>query len=265
MALFLRRADLGQVLQEGRVQTFPPVDGRPAQRGLIQSSPTTDEEIVLRVRSGDTELFEMLMRRHNQRLYCAVRAIVESDAEAEDAVQQTYFAAYRHLGQFEGRARFSTWLTRIAIHEALARRRRTLERGVPSANVSVDSIASPDPDPEQQTYAVELSTLLDAALGRLPAGYRAVFMLREVQGLNTTDTAERLRLSEGTVRTRLHRAKDLLQRNLQNLMPPDVCRFDGARCDRLVDAVMRKLRDPEFLMLVASPQSDFRNSTRSAF
>ncbi len=122
---------------------------------------------------------------------------------------------------------------------------------VPSANVSVDSVASPDPDPEQQTYAVELSTLLDAALGRLPAGYRAVFMLREVHGLNTTDTAERLRLSEGTVRTRLHRAKDLLQRNLQNLMPPDVCRFDGARCDRLVDAVMRKLRDPEFLVLVA--------------
>lgn len=222
-----------------------------AQPGLIQPSPTTDEEIVLRVRSGDTEMFEMLMRRHNQRLYCAVRAIVKSDAEAEDAVQQTYFAAYRHLGQFEGRARFSTWLTRIAIHEALARRRRTLEGRIPSATVSVDSVASPAPDPEQQTYAVELSTLLNAALGRLPAGYRAVFMLREIHGLNTADTAERLRLTEGTVRTRLHRAKDLLQRNLQNLMPPDLCRFDGARCDRLVDAVMGKLRDPEFLALVA--------------
>ena len=233
------------------MQTLPQINGGPAQPGLDRK-PSTDEEIVLRVRSGDTDLFEVLMRRHNQRLYCAVRAIVRDDAEAEDAVQQAYLAAYRNLGQFEGRARFSTWLTRIAIHEALARRRRRLDRGARTANVSfVDTVASPDPDPEQRTYAVELSALLDSALGQLPAGYRAVFELREIHGLNTFDTAERLRLSEGTVRTRLHRAKDLLQRTLQNLMPPDACRFDGARCDRLVDAVMSKLRDPEFLVLVA--------------
>ena len=208
--------------------------------------PTTDEEIVLRVRAGDAELFEMLMRRHNQRLYCTVRAILRCDAEAEDAVQQTYLAAYRSLAQFEGRARFGTWIMRIAIHEALARRQRTVVRvGRTSNHARVDNVPSPAPNPEQQTYAVELSSQLNSALGRLPAAYRAVFILREIQGFNTLDTAERLRLSEGTVRTRLHRAKDFLQRTLEELMPPAACRFDGARCDRLVEDVMGRLGDFE--------------------
>ena len=84
----------------------------------------SDEEIAHRVSSGDVQLFEVLMRRHNQRLHRAARAILRDDSEAEDAVQQAYLNAYRHLNQFEGRAQFSTWLTRIAVYEALARRRR---------------------------------------------------------------------------------------------------------------------------------------------
>ena len=91
----------------------------------VQAGTLTDEEVVVRVRAGDTHLFEILMRRYNQRLYRAARAILQNDEDAEDAVQQAYLNAYRHLRQFEGRARFSTWLTRIAVHEALARRRRT--------------------------------------------------------------------------------------------------------------------------------------------
>jgi RNA polymerase sigma-70 factor (ECF subfamily) len=222
--------------------------------GLVQHRPTTDEEIVLRVRAGDTEVFEVLMRRHNQRLYCAVRAIVDSDAEAEDAVQQTYLAAYRNLAQFEGRARFRTWITRIAIHEALARRRQTLRSGgQPTSHAFIDRVPAPTPDPERQTYAVELNAVLTSALGRLPAAYRAVFVLREIHGFNTLDTAERLRLSEGTVRTRLHRAKDFLQRTLQELMPPAACRFDGTRCDRLVQAVMGRLGDPDSQIPRAAP------------
>ena len=220
--------------------------------GLVQHSPSTDEEIVLRVRAGDTEVFEVLMRRHNQRLYCAVRAIVDSDAEAEDAVQQTYLAAYRNLAQFEGRARFGTWITRIAIHDALARRRRTLRGGGPPArHTFIDTVPARTPDPEQQTYALELNAVLTSALGRLPAPYRAVFILREIEGFNTLDTAERLRLRESTVRTRLHRAKDFLQRTLQELMPPIACRFDGTRCDRLVHAVMGRLGDPESQIPIA--------------
>ena len=224
-------------------------NGRSEVAGLVQHSLTTDEEIVVRVRAGDTELFEVLMRRHNQRLYCAVRAILESDAEAEDVVQQTYLAAYRHLGQFEGRARFGTWLTRIAIHEALARRRSMGRHRRTTNHEFIDNVPAPDPDPEQQAYAVELNS----ALSRLPATYRAVFVLREIYGFDTLDTAERLRLTEGTVRTRLHRAKDFLQRALQEVTPAAAFRFDGARCDRLVHSVLGRLEDVESRITMAAP------------
>lgn len=200
---------------------------------------------MARVCAGDTHIFEILMRRYNQRLYRAARAILQSDADAEEAVQQAYLNAYRHLGQFEGRAKFSTWLTRIAVYEALARRRRGRDKFVESSDEErATHVASATPDPEHQTYVAQLGALLDAALAALPDGYRSVFMLREVDGLNTAETAQQLRLSEGTVKTRLHRAKDLLQRKLHDVTPAAAFRFDGQRCDRLVAAVMSHLIRP---------------------
>jgi RNA polymerase sigma-70 factor (ECF subfamily) len=215
----------------------------PAQP-VIDAPPTSDEEIVRSVRAGHTEMFAILMRRHNQRLYCAALAIVQDEADAEESVQHAYIAAYRHLDQFEGRARFSTWLTRIAVHEALARRRRWARKGPSTHHQPIHAIASGAPDPERQAYAGELGTLLDSALRRLPDMYREVFVLREIDGLSTADTAARLSLSEGTVRTRLYRAKNSLQRTLQHVEPGTAYRFDGARCDRLVEAVMRRLEPP---------------------
>jgi RNA polymerase sigma-70 factor (ECF subfamily) len=192
------------------------------------------------------------MRRYNQRLYRTARAILKSDAEAEDAVQQAYLNAYRHLAQFEGRARFSTWLTRITVYEALARRRRSRDKPVASSDEEqVERVASETPDPEHQAYAGQLGTRLEAALAALPDGYRTVFMLREVDGLNTAETAQQLRLSEGTVKTRLHRAKDLLQRTLRDVTPAAGFRFDGSRCDRLVAAVLCGLTQPQLVDAVA--------------
>jgi RNA polymerase sigma-70 factor (ECF subfamily) len=202
----------------------------------------TDEEVVARVCAGDTQAFEMLMRRYNQRLFRAARAILQNDADAEDAVQQAYLNAYRHLGQFEGRAKFSTWLTRITVYEALTRRRRSRDKsGAAGDEERFTHVASAAPDPERQAYVVQLGALLESALAALPDGYRHVFMLREVDGLNTAETARQLRLSEGTVKTRLHRAKDLLQRKLHDVTPSTAFRFDGERCGRLVVAVMSRL------------------------
>ena len=199
----------------------------------------TDEEVVARVCAGDTQTFEILMRRYNQRLFRVARAILQNDADAEDAVQQAYLNAYRHLAQFEGRAKFSTWLTRIVVYEALSRRRRSRDKsGAIGDEEHVTHVASATPDPERQAYVVQLGALLEAALAALPDGYRRVFMLREVDGLNTAETAQQLRLSEGTVKTRLHRAKGLLQRKLHDVTPSTAFRFDGERCDRLVVAVM---------------------------
>ena len=209
----------------------------------------TDEEVVARVCAGDTQTFEILMRRYNQRLFRAARAILQNDADAEDAVQQAYLNAYRHLGQFEGRAKFSTWLTRIAVYEALTRRRNRDKSGAAGDEMQFKHVASAAPDPERQAYVVQLGALLEAALAALPDSYRRVFMLREVDGLNTAEAALQLRVSEGTVKTRLHRAKHLLQRRLHDVTPSTAFRFDGERCDRLVVAVMSHLTHSQLATL----------------
>jgi RNA polymerase sigma-70 factor, ECF subfamily len=218
-----------------------PTSGQSASPAIPATPALSDEEIVHRVSSGDIQMFEVIMRRHNQRLYRAARAILQDDAEAEDAVQQAYLDAYRHLNQFEGRAQFSTWLTRIALNEALARRRRGGRQTTNSDHARAQATASPSPDPERQAYGKELSVLLESALAGLPDGYRSVFMLREHDGLSTAETARRLRISEATVKTRLHRAKGLLQRQLHAVTPAEAFSFDGARCDRLVAGVIRRL------------------------
>jgi RNA polymerase sigma-70 factor, ECF subfamily len=220
----------------------------PSASSAIPATPIlTDDEIVHQVSSGDVQMFEVLMRRYNQRLYRAARAILQDDAEAEDAVQQAYLNAYRHLHQFEGRAQFSTWLTRIAVYEALARRRRVRGNPTSSEYGLAETAASPSPDPERQAYGKELSVLLESAVAGLPDGHRSVFMLREVDGLSTAETARHLCISEATVKTRLHRAKGLLQRKLHAVTPAEAFSFDGARCDRLVVGVMRRLADTRLL------------------
>src|SRR5215471_11129079 len=118
----------------------------------------SDEEVVARVIEGQTALYEVLMRRYNERIYRAARAIVKDEDEAEDVMQQAYVNAYAHLRQFDGRAKFSTWLTRIAIHEALSRARK---RG---RFESVDAVEQESravehqsaPDPEHHAFAGEL-------------------------------------------------------------------------------------------------------------
>ena len=222
---------------------------RPSASAAAPATPSlTDEEIVHRVSCGDVQMFEMLMRRYNQRLYRAVRAILQDDGEAEDVVQQAYLNAYRHLNQFEGRAQFSTWLTRIAVYEALARRRRVRGTRTSSEHRLAETVASRSPDPERQAYVKELSVLLESALAGLPDGYRSVFMLREVDGLSTAETARHLRISDATVKTRLHRAKGLLQRKLHAVTAAEAFSFDGVRCDRLVAGVMRRLAGVRLLL-----------------
>src|SRR5215471_18753261 len=180
----------------------------------------SDEEVVRRVINGERALFEILMRRYNQRLFRVTRSIVTNDLEAEDIIQDAYVRAYEHLNQFEGRARFSTWLTKIAIYEAYARLRRSDYQKVDSIsgleNESLQMRAK-ERDPEQQIYDGELKMVLEKAFDALPDNYRSVFMLREIEGLSTAETAECLEISEENVKTRLHRARTLLQQELYSL------------------------------------------------
>jgi RNA polymerase sigma-70 factor (ECF subfamily) len=201
-----------------------------------------DAEIVDRIRAGEIALFELLMRRYNQRLYRIARTIVGDDGEAEDVTQDTYVRAYEHLGQFAGRAPFSTWLTRIAVHEALARRDR---RGRQVAlEESMPALASTGPGPEQRAADRELRHAIEAAVETLPDVYRSAFMLRDIEGLSTAETAACLDVTEETVKTRLHRARALLRNHINARVGAtvrDTFQFAGARCDHIVARVMARL------------------------
>src|SRR3954453_14093458 len=176
---------------------------RPADASPLSALP--DSEIVRRVRAGDRALFEVLMRRHNQRVYRAARSVVKDETEAEDVMQQAYINAFTHLHQFEERSQFSTWLTRIALNEAFARRQKRL--AVESMTTHADaghgglmeSLRSQQPDPERQAYAQELRRVLESAVDALPDVYRAVFVLRDIEGMSTAETAEGLGLGDEAV------------------------------------------------------------------
>jgi RNA polymerase sigma-70 factor, ECF subfamily len=207
----------------------------------------TDEGIVARVLDGETALFEILMRRHNERVYRAARAIVRDEAEAEDVMQQAYVNAYSHLRQFDGRAQFSTWLTRIAVHEALSRvRKRGRFEALPEEPAAGERSLTMGamPDPEHNAFAGELRSLLESAIDRLPDGCREVFMLRQVDGMSTAETAECLSVSEDVVKTRLSRARAALRRDLAEragMAAADTFRFPQPRCNRVVAAVMARI------------------------
>src|SRR4051794_24165830 len=161
---------------------------------LERWSALSDEQVVAQVLEGQTALFEVLMRRHNERVYRAARAILREDREAEDVMQQAYVNAYTHLRQFDGRAQFATWLTRIAVNEALARaRKRGRYQSLDDQESGpherfMESHAAPDP--ERQAFGRELATLIEAAVDTLPDGAREVFVMRDVEGMSTAETAE---------------------------------------------------------------------------
>jgi RNA polymerase sigma-70 factor, ECF subfamily len=203
----------------------------------------TDAEIIAAVRSGYRARFAELVRRHNQRLYRACRAVLGDDAEAEDAVQATWISAFRSLDGFRGDAAFGTWLTRIAIREAAARRRK-LGRLQPVVAPPADD---DPPDPERLAVNEQLGRLLGQRLDELPDGMRAVLVLRDVLELDTAETAAALGIGEEAVRVRLHRARHALARSLAELVDgglPSTWRFDGERCARTVAAVMAAVREP---------------------
>ena len=221
---------------------------------LFGTASLTDAEVVARVRAGETALFEILMRRHNQRVYRVARAVLKDETEAEDVMQQAYINAFTHLDQFAERAQFSTWLTRITVHEALARRRRRKAQAASSAadrdpdGEVMESLIAVEPDPERQAYAAELGHVLESAIDGLPDTYRIVFMLREVEGLSTSETAAGLALREEAVKTRLHRARAMLRRAITQRLgsiSAQTFQFHATRCDRVVAAVLTRILQTE--------------------
>lgn len=214
-------------------------------------APDTDLDLARRIGQRDHAAFEALMRRYNTRLFRTARAILKHDAEAEDAVQDAYLDAYRHIGDFRGGAQLGTWLVRIVVNQSLMRlRKRKRERvvlpfGSPHSRIADDAALDvPDRKGESPSNAAlrsEIRRTLERRIDELPAAFRTVFVLREVEEMTVDETAECLGVPPATVRTRLFRARALLREALArevDIATGDVFGFAGARCDRIVARVL---------------------------
>ena len=215
-----------------------------------------DAELVARIGRRDQAAFEILMRRYNGKLFRVARAIVRDDAEAEDALQDTYLEAYRRIGSFRGESQLVTWLTRIVINQALMRlRRQKRDRvvvpfsGGRGANPKHPDMPSDMADarvesPPDATMRAEVRRMLERRIDELPVAFRTVFVMREVEDLSVEETAAALSIPAATVRTRLFRARALLREALARDMDSatvEVFQFDGERCDRIVASVLTRV------------------------
>jgi len=226
-----------------------------AQANLPQTAPnrTGDAELVQRARDRDEAAIRSIMKSNNRKLYRLARGILRNDSEAEDVVQETYVLAFTHLDSFRGESGLSTWLSRIAINEALGRLRRqrpavewtSLQPGELENNSQIIQFPlSAVSDPEKTMAQREIQQVVEHAIDDLPEAFRIVFMTRVVEGMNVEETADILGLKPETVKTRLHRARAMLRDNVERKIGPvamEAFPFAGKRCDRLTEAVLKRL------------------------
>ncbi len=214
----------------------------------------SDADLVLRIQRQDEAAFEVLMRRYNGKLFRVARAILKDDAEAEDALQDGYLAAYRRIGDFRGESELATWLTRIVINQALMRLRRQKrdrvvipfggERRTEGDRTSRDVADEKSESPTGAALRGEVRRILERRIDELPVAFRTVFVMREVEDMSVEETASCLSIPSATVRTRLFRARALLREALARDMDSatvEVFGFAGERCDRVVAGVLARL------------------------
>jgi RNA polymerase sigma-70 factor (ECF subfamily) len=226
----------------------------PTQSKALASSPTDEAGLATRIGRGDHGAFETLMRKYNGRLFRVARAILRDDAEAEDALQDAYLDAYRHIADFRGGSALSTWLTRIVVNRSLMRlRRQKRERVVvPFGQPAEADADARDMDPADEraespagaTLRAEIRAILERRIDELPLAFRTVFVMREVDDMTVEQTAECLSIPPATVRTRLFRARSLLRQSLASDIESataGVFGFAGERCDRIVARVLARL------------------------
>ena len=223
-------------------------------RKPVHKDVTGTAAVIDQARTGDHSAFEAIMRAHNRLLYRFVRNLVPSDADAEDIIQETYIKAFRAIDRFDGRARLSTWLVKIALHEVYNRGRKTRMTEQLDTMENVISMAAhlrpsgglvaQASTPEQDAARDQIRRYLEIAIAQLPEDFRAVFVLRGIEEFSVDETADMLGIPAATVSTRFHRARarlrDLLDRDAGSALQ-DVHPFAGARCDRIVNGVLGRL------------------------
>ncbi|MGE5681475.1 MAG: RNA polymerase sigma factor [Bacillota bacterium] len=208
----------------------------------------SDEEIIQKVLTGDKNSYEVIMRRYNQRLFRIGHAYLQDEVDIEDAIQSSYIKAYEQLERFENRAKFSTWLIRIFINEALARIKQkqrftpyTEEKETVKENnwgkhtIGIDEMDNP----YKMTINNELKEILEKAVNELPEKYRVVFIMREIEDMSVLETSKCLNITESNVKVRLNRAKEMLRESLSQFFHyEEVYKFDLRICNRIVNHVL---------------------------
>jgi RNA polymerase sigma-70 factor (ECF subfamily) len=225
-----------------------------AQHGRKQATPAAsdDAELAARAVARDASAFRAIMQRHNRRLYRIARGILRDNTEAEDAVQDAYVSAFTNLASYRGESTLATWLSRIVMNEALERLRRrrptvdlaALESVRSEAEIIQFPLSTPSDDPERTMAQRQILQLVEQATDNLPEVLRLVFVTRVIEGMSVEETSELLSIKPETVKTRLHRARQLVRDQLDKQIGPvlmDAFPFAGRRCDRMTEAVMTRL------------------------
>jgi RNA polymerase sigma-70 factor, ECF subfamily len=225
-----------------------------AQQSVKQISPAAldDEAHVQQALAGDPGAFRVIMQKNNRRLYRIARTILRNDADAEDAVQDAYVSAFANLANYRGESTLATWLSRIVMNEALGRLRRkratvdlaTLEHRRSEAEIIQFPLSTLNDDPERTMAQRQILQLVEQATDNLPEAFRLVFVTRVIEGMSVEETSELLGIKPETIKTRLHRARQLVRDQLEKEIGPvlmDAFPFDGRRCQRMTEAVMKRL------------------------
>ncbi|WP_024509372.1 RNA polymerase sigma factor [Bradyrhizobium sp. ARR65] len=211
----------------------------------------SDSDLVRRALARDEAAVRAILQANNRRLFRIARGILRNDSEAEDVVQETYLRALTHLDGFRGDSSLSTWLTRIAMNEAMGRLRRqrpsfecTLPEHEQEAEIIQFPVASASSDPEKSMAQREIQRFVERAIDELPEPFRLVFIARVMEEMNVEETAELLGLRPETVKTRLHRARLMLREDVEKKIGPVILEafpFAGRRCERLTEVVLKRL------------------------
>ena len=225
-----------------------------AQQTVTQTLPAVSDDTanVQRALARDPSAFREIIQKHNRRLYRIARTILRNDADAEDAVQDAYVSAFANLASYRGGSALATWLSRIVMNEALGRLRRkrgtvdlaALEQQRSEAEIIQFPLSTLNDDPERTMAQRQILQLVEQATDNLPEAFRLVFVTRVIEGMSVEETSELLGVKPETIKTRLHRARQLVRDQLEKEIGPvlmDAFPFDGRRCERMTEAVMKRL------------------------
>ena len=211
----------------------------------------TETEILGRIKEGETDLFEILIRRNNPFLYKIGMSYGYCHEDVEDLMQETFIAAYLNLEKFKQHSSFKTWVVKIMLHQCFHKKKRLNFKNEKTADTNNENIIplfekQQSSDGFKKIIDSELSHIIGEAIIHIPFDYRVVFLLRELNGMSTAETAESLLISEANVKIRLNRARHMLRKQLGAMYSPqDIFEFNLIYCDSVTNKTMRMLNEFE--------------------